>query len=265
MVYAIRQITVERGYDPRDFALLAFGGGGGLFASALATDLEIPTTIVPAGAAVFSAWGLLFADYREDASLTRVVRVEEADDGSFAGVVGTRDGRRVRSPARARARPGRCRPRGPGRRALRRAGAHADGARAAGRRRRHARRPPAGRLRRAPPGAVRAGRRVAAGRGRDAAGLRGGTAAAPGPRRRRRHRGERRGARAASGAARVVHERGRLPGHGDLAARGAGGRRAGRRPGPDRGVELDHARRSGPAGHDRRARQHRDRALEVAR
>ena len=88
MVYAIRQITVERGYDPRDFALLAFGGGGGLFASALATDLEIPTTIVPAGAAVFSAWGLLFADYREDASLTRVVRVEEADDGSFAGVVG---------------------------------------------------------------------------------------------------------------------------------------------------------------------------------
>jgi N-methylhydantoinase A len=72
MVYALRQVTVERGYDPRDFLLLAYGGAGGLFADALASHLEIPTVVIPKHAAVFSAWGMLFADYREDATLSRV-------------------------------------------------------------------------------------------------------------------------------------------------------------------------------------------------
>lgn len=67
MAYAIRQVTVERGKDPREFTLLAYGGGGGLFAGALLRELEIPNAICPPHAAVFAAYGSLFADYHEDA------------------------------------------------------------------------------------------------------------------------------------------------------------------------------------------------------
>ena len=87
MTYALRLMTVERGYDPRSFALLAYGGGGGLFAAALLDELEIPRAIVPAAAAVFSAWGLLFADYREDAALTRVVAVTAGTEADFIELV----------------------------------------------------------------------------------------------------------------------------------------------------------------------------------
>ncbi|MCH7822883.1 MAG: hydantoinase/oxoprolinase family protein [Proteobacteria bacterium] len=66
MAYAVRQITVERGHDPRDFSLVCIGGGGGLFAGALLRELQMKQAIVPQNAAVFSAWGLLNADYRED-------------------------------------------------------------------------------------------------------------------------------------------------------------------------------------------------------
>lgn len=66
MAYAVRQITVERGHDPRDFSLVCIGGGGGLFAGALLRELELKQAIVPQNPAVFSAWGLLNADYRED-------------------------------------------------------------------------------------------------------------------------------------------------------------------------------------------------------
>jgi N-methylhydantoinase A len=72
MTYAIRAITVERGLDPREFALISYGGGGGLFAAATAEELEIPTVIVPPTPANFSAWGILASDYRDDAALTRV-------------------------------------------------------------------------------------------------------------------------------------------------------------------------------------------------
>ncbi len=66
MAYAVRQITVERGHDPRDFSLVCIGGGGGLFAGALIRELQMKQAIVPQQPAVFSAWGLLNADYRED-------------------------------------------------------------------------------------------------------------------------------------------------------------------------------------------------------
>ena len=72
MGHAIHEMTVERGIDPRGFVLLAYGGGGGLFAAATAELLEIPTVVVPRAPALFSAWGLLASDYREDASRTRV-------------------------------------------------------------------------------------------------------------------------------------------------------------------------------------------------
>lgn len=72
MTHAIRIVTVERGLDPREFVLLAYGGGGGLFAAATAEELEIPTVVIPRAPANFSAWGILTSDYREDAALTRV-------------------------------------------------------------------------------------------------------------------------------------------------------------------------------------------------
>lgn len=72
MTHAIRAITVERGIDPREFVLFAYGGGGGLFAATTAEELEIPTVVIPRLPANFSAWGMLTCDYREDAALTRV-------------------------------------------------------------------------------------------------------------------------------------------------------------------------------------------------
>ncbi|MEM7028502.1 MAG: hydantoinase/oxoprolinase family protein [Chloroflexota bacterium] len=72
MINAIRHVTIERGLDPRDFALLCYGGGGGLFAAPLADELQIKQAIIPNNPAVFSAWGILNSDYREDAVLTSV-------------------------------------------------------------------------------------------------------------------------------------------------------------------------------------------------
>lgn len=72
MASAIHVMTVERGSDPRRFALCAYGGGGGLFAAAIADELSVSTVVIPRGAASFSAWGLLTAEHREDASITRV-------------------------------------------------------------------------------------------------------------------------------------------------------------------------------------------------
>lgn len=62
MVRALRVISVERGYDPRDFTLLSFGGAGGLHASALARQLHIPRVLVPPLASTLSAFGMLAAD-----------------------------------------------------------------------------------------------------------------------------------------------------------------------------------------------------------
>jgi N-methylhydantoinase A len=85
MSYAIRTLTVERGLDPRDFVMLAYGGGGGLFAIASAQELEIGTVIVPPAPANFSAWGILTADYREDVAKTTVRRLDEAVAGEVRG------------------------------------------------------------------------------------------------------------------------------------------------------------------------------------
>src|SRR5262249_62265441 len=59
MLRALRVVSVERGHDPREFALVAFGGAGPLHACALADELGISTVLVPAAAGVLSALGLL--------------------------------------------------------------------------------------------------------------------------------------------------------------------------------------------------------------
>ena len=76
MINAIRNVSVERGHDPRDFSLLCYGGGGGLFAASLAEELQIQQVIIPVNPAVFSAWGILNSDYREDVVLTSVEDME---------------------------------------------------------------------------------------------------------------------------------------------------------------------------------------------
>lgn len=73
MANAIRTKTVERGLDPREFLMLAYGGGGGLFACAVAEELEVPRVIVPTAPANFSAWGILTSDYLEDEVRTKVL------------------------------------------------------------------------------------------------------------------------------------------------------------------------------------------------
>jgi len=66
MVRALRVISVERGLDPRDFALVAFGGAGAMHACALAEELGIATVLVPKAGGVLSALGLAISDLRRD-------------------------------------------------------------------------------------------------------------------------------------------------------------------------------------------------------
>src|SRR5262249_13423663 len=68
MERAIRVVSVERGYDPRDFALVGFGGCGGLHACEIAAELGIRTVIVPSLAGALSALGMLLADHTRDYS-----------------------------------------------------------------------------------------------------------------------------------------------------------------------------------------------------
>jgi N-methylhydantoinase A len=75
MEKAIRVVSIERGYDPREFALVAFGGAGGLHACELAEALGIPRVIVPALRGALSAFGILASDVVKDYSRTVLWRV----------------------------------------------------------------------------------------------------------------------------------------------------------------------------------------------
>ena len=68
MERAMRVVSVQRGFDPRDFALLAFGGAGGLHACELAASLEMTTILIPEHSGVLSALGMLLADVAKDYS-----------------------------------------------------------------------------------------------------------------------------------------------------------------------------------------------------
>jgi N-methylhydantoinase A len=75
----LQSMTIKRGYDPREFALVAFGGAGPIHAAAIARELKIPTVIVPPFPGVFSAWGMLMADLRHDFNQTYIKPMSEAD------------------------------------------------------------------------------------------------------------------------------------------------------------------------------------------
>ena len=80
MVRALRVISVERGLDPREFALLAFGGAGGMHACALAEELGIKTVVVPRAGGVLSALGLAISDLRRDYVSPYLVALDQVDE-----------------------------------------------------------------------------------------------------------------------------------------------------------------------------------------
>jgi len=72
MINALKLVSLNRGFDPRDFVLIAFGGGGGMHAVDLAQELGVKKVVVPAAASVFSAWGMMMSDLRRDYFLTHL-------------------------------------------------------------------------------------------------------------------------------------------------------------------------------------------------
>jgi N-methylhydantoinase A len=79
MSLAVREVSVEKGYDPRDFVLVASGGAGPPHAVAIARELFIPTVIIPRFPAHFSALGMLMADERHDLVRTYLAELGAAD------------------------------------------------------------------------------------------------------------------------------------------------------------------------------------------
>ncbi len=77
MTRAIRSVTTERGKDPRDFTLFAFGGNGGLFAAEMARELDISRVMIPPSSGLFSAFGLLFAEVEHHLVRTMLGRTAE--------------------------------------------------------------------------------------------------------------------------------------------------------------------------------------------
>ena len=80
MLRALRVVSVERGHDPREFALVAYGGAGPLHACALAEELGMEAVLVPAAAGVLSALGLAAGDERRDQVVSHVRPLGEVPD-----------------------------------------------------------------------------------------------------------------------------------------------------------------------------------------
>ena len=79
MTNALRLVSVQRGYDPRDFVLVAFGGAGPVHANRLAIEVQIPKTIIPMSPGTTSAMGLLVTDLKHDYSRTLIRRVDRVE------------------------------------------------------------------------------------------------------------------------------------------------------------------------------------------
>ncbi|OWY59027.1 hydantoinase, partial [cyanobacterium TDX16] len=77
IVRAIQLVSTERGRDPRDYALVPFGGAGPLHAARIAEELGISTIVVPPNAGVISAYGLVASDYTKFDAVTRKMKLDE--------------------------------------------------------------------------------------------------------------------------------------------------------------------------------------------
>jgi N-methylhydantoinase A len=87
MIRALRVVTVERGVDPRGYALLPFGGAGPMHAAALAAELEITRIVCPRASGVLSALGLIAAGHRRDTARTVLLSTDEITADRVAGEV----------------------------------------------------------------------------------------------------------------------------------------------------------------------------------
>jgi N-methylhydantoinase A len=88
MISALKLVSVQRGRDPRDFALLVGGGGGGMHGAALGAELEVRKVIVPPLSGVFSAWGMCMTAPRADVVRTHILSAARASDDTLAGLFG---------------------------------------------------------------------------------------------------------------------------------------------------------------------------------
>jgi N-methylhydantoinase A len=84
MVNALKMVSLSRGHDPRDFTLVAFGGGGAMHAVALAQELGVRKVVIPRGASVFSAWGMTMSDLRRDLFVNRFFEADR--EGTIAEI-----------------------------------------------------------------------------------------------------------------------------------------------------------------------------------
>ena len=83
MIRAIKAVSTERGRDPREFALFAFGGNGPLFAAGMAAALGMTRIVVPPSAGLFSSFGLLYADVEHHYARTFRRLLRQADLGEI--------------------------------------------------------------------------------------------------------------------------------------------------------------------------------------
>ena len=90
MINALKLVSVRRGYDPRDFTLMAFGGGGAMHAAALAKELHVGRVLIPQAPGHFSAWGMMMTDPMQDFIKTSLMPSNETTlpriESNFAGM-----------------------------------------------------------------------------------------------------------------------------------------------------------------------------------
>ena len=88
MAQGVREITIKRGYDPREFPMVVAGGAGALHACMIAAELEIPMILVPRESSIFCAAGMLASDLKHDFVRSYVYRLAEVDTGDLARAYG---------------------------------------------------------------------------------------------------------------------------------------------------------------------------------
>ena len=92
MIRAIKAVSSERGRDPRDYALVAFGGNGPLFAAVMAAALMIRLVVIPPSAGVFSSYGLLYSDVAYHFTKTRKALLGAIDPAEIGAILGELEG-----------------------------------------------------------------------------------------------------------------------------------------------------------------------------
>ncbi len=106
LINALKLVSVRRGHDPRDFVLIAFGGGGPIHAAALMRELHVKKVIIPTEPAVFSAWGMLMTDLRRDYIRTQISRTDRADPQHLDAIYGSMQVQARQDLAAERVKPG---------------------------------------------------------------------------------------------------------------------------------------------------------------